>query len=264
MAGSRRDLLRMGVVLGAAALVIARPWNRLGGPDLSFEDMPDLAPMRSLAARGEASGGSVADAVFAGLPGRARSEDARAAEAAARERFRADPCGAFGLDWPEGAPLPVTYFTDIRCPSCRVLEGRLGAIADDGDPAIDVITREFPVFGARSEAAAHAILSAGMQGEAETMRAHLRTRPAPAEAAAAQRLAGRLGLDTAAFARAWNSQEVTRRLAEDRALARLIGLPGTPGLVVGRTVVIGTQSRDVLRALVRREAREGSPAACRG
>ncbi len=263
MAATRRDALRIGVILGLAALVMARPWQRLGGPDLAFEDMPDLAPLRRLATRGEASGGSAADAVFAGLPGSQRPDAERAAEEAALDRFRSDPCDAFGLDWRPGDPVPVTYFTDIRCPSCRVLEGSLAALARGDAPPMNIVTREFPVFGHRSEAAARAIIAAGMQGGAEGMRVRLRTRPAPEEPAAARRLAEDLGLDPAVFVRDLVSETVTRRLAEDRARASLIGLPGTPALVVGRTVAVGAQPREVLRALLRREDQDGPPAACR-
>jgi predicted DsbA family dithiol-disulfide isomerase len=264
MGAGRRDLLRIGVVVVGAGLIMARPWQGLRGPDLVFEDMTGLAPLRRLATRGAASGGDPAQAVFAGLAGAPRPEARILAEEAAMARLRDDPCAAFGLDWTPGGAVPVTYFTDIRCPSCRVLEGSLAALSRDGDVAMRVVTREFPVFGPRSEAAARAIVAAGMQGEAEAMRAKLLSRPAPEGPTAAVRLAAELDIDPAAFVRDLASEAVTRRLAEDRALARLIGLPGTPGLVVGRTVVVGAQPREVLRALIQGEAEDGAPAACRG
>jgi predicted DsbA family dithiol-disulfide isomerase len=49
-------------------------------------------------------------------------------------------------------------------------------------------------------------------------------------------------------------------LAEDRAAARLLGVPGTPALLIGRTLVIGVQPEAFLRALIAREAEEGPPA----
>jgi protein-disulfide isomerase len=176
--------------------------------------------------------------------------------------LRADICGALGLSWSADEPLPVTYFTDIRCPSCRQLEARLAALAADPATRMRLTTREFPVFGPRSEAAARAIVAAAPFGAAERFRARLRTRPAPADRPGLRALAGSLGVDPDAYLASWQDPATLARLAEDRALARLIGLPGTPGLVVGRTVTVGVQPRDTLRHLMRVESQDGPPAAC--
>ncbi|MFW5881028.1 MAG: DsbA family protein, partial [Roseicyclus sp.] len=122
----------------------------------------------------------------------------------------------------------------------------------------------YPVFGARSEAAARVIRAAGTLGRAEEMRRHLQTRPSPDTAPGVAALAARMGLDQDALAAAWASEEVAARLREDRGLARLLGLPGTPGLVVGRTLVIGAPPRARLAALLALEEAAGAPAACAG
>ncbi len=260
MAGTtRRDLLRIGALLGMAGLVMARPWRGLRRPELDFEPMPDLPPLRRLSRSGEASGGSPARAVFAGL---GEAAEPTASERGAERRLRADICGAFGLSWGADEPLPVTYFTDIRCPSCRRLEASLSALAADGPTRMLLTTREFPVFGPRSEAAARAIVAAAALGAAERFRARLRARPAPADRQGVRGLARSLDVDPDAYLEAWLSPTTAARLAEDRALARLIGLPGTPGLVVGRTVTVGVPPRDTLRHLMRVERRDGPPDAC--
>ncbi|MDG4648861.1 DsbA family protein [Roseibacterium sp. SDUM158017] len=256
---TRRDLLRIGVVLGAAALVMARPWQRLADPGLAFEEMPRLAPLRRLVADGAPGGGSATQAVFAGLDG---GGEVSAAERSARRRIEEDLCAELRLPWRSEGALPVTYFTDIRCPSCRVLEGTLASLRRDESISIDIATREFPVFGPRSEAAARAVVAADAQGAADAARAHLRTRPAPMDIEGAAALARALELDPARYAADWAGSGVATRLAGDRALARLLGLPGTPGLVVGRTVVVGTRSRDTLHRLIEAERKEGPPASC--
>jgi predicted DsbA family dithiol-disulfide isomerase len=125
-----------------------------------------------------------------------------------------------------------------------------------------LVTREFPVFGARSEAAARAIIAAASLGAGEAMRLHLRTRPLPQDADGLTRLASALDLDPAAFLSAWTAPETAARLTEDRALARLLGLPGTPGLVLGRTLVIGNRPPDLLARVLDRELQDGPPPAC--
>jgi predicted DsbA family dithiol-disulfide isomerase len=259
MAGSRRDILRIGVIVGVAALVMARPWQGLREPEVTLEEIPGLAPLRRFSGAGDTSGGRATQAVFAGLDA---GDEPSEAERAAAARLRANPCGALGLTWPEDGPLPITYFTDIRCPSCRRLEASLNALAEDDAVPLRQTTREFPVFGARSEAAARAIVAAAPQGADEMVRAHLRSRPAPETTDAARRMAGSLGLDADAYIDAWESPATTARLAEDRAFARALGLPGTPGLVIGRTVVLGVQPRETLRTLILQELEEGPPAMC--
>jgi protein-disulfide isomerase len=52
-----------------------------------------------------------------------------------------------------------------------------------------------------------------------------------------------------------------RRLARTASLARALGFPGTPGLVVGRSIVSGAIDRATLAALVEAE-RSGGGAPC--
>jgi hypothetical protein len=252
MPTTRRDLLRIGAILGVAAVVMARPWAR--APDLAFEDMPGLPPLRRFAGPGAVGGSDPGQALFAGLD--LPSEDERALA----DRLRATICDTLGLGWEPGGPLPITYFTDIRCPSCRVLEASLANLAHE--IPFRLVTREFPVFGPRSEAAARAIVAAGSLGAGETARARLLLRPAPETAEAAAELAADLSLDPETYLAAWRSPDTTARLAEDRALARLLGLPGTPGLVIGRTIALGALPRATLARLMDAERAGGPPAAC--
>jgi len=94
------------------------------------------------------------------------------------------------------------------------------------------------------------------------MRRQLRTRPAPTSPEGIAALAVTLDLDPGALVDAWQGPAVAESLAEDRALARRLGLRGTPGLVVGRTVVEGALPRGTLLVLMRAERRDGPPAQC--
>jgi protein-disulfide isomerase len=258
---TRRDVLRIGVILTLAGLVMARPWQGLRAPDLAFEDIADLPPLRRLAGPGQQfSGGSAGDAVLVGLePPGARAPDTDMDPA----RLRREICRRLDLSWPPGGPVPVTYFTDINCPVCRQLEADLRDLSEDRDePAFRLAIREYPVFGPRSEAAARVIRAAAGQGRAEAVRRHLLTRPAPETEAAVAALAAALTLDGEGLLAAWKSPEAARSLREDRALAGLLAIPGTPGLVVGRTVIVGAPGRARLAALLAAEAGAGTPEAC--
>ncbi len=58
------------------------------------------------------------------------------------------------------------------------------------------------------------------------------------------------------------SDEVTRELHTSATLVRRLAFPGTPALVVGRTIVVGTLRETTLRALIEIERAEGPPPGC--
>lgn len=256
MAGpNRRGLLRVLGFAAFAALVVLRPWDRWRQPEILFEPIDGLPPFRRLSGSGTLSGGAAVDPMFVGLEAGSRPEGEAELTAEVRQTLCARTLGA----WQPTGPVPVTYFTDLRCPNCITVERHLDAILSASTPAIQMTTREFPVFGPASEEAARAILAAGRQDGAEAMRARLRRSAPPRSLAAWLDHASALGLDPVRFRLDFESADVARRLIEDRAMARLLGVPGTPGLLIGRTLVIGVQSEAFLRALIAREAEERPP-----
>lgn len=254
---TRRGVLRVTALIAVAGLIVARPWTGWKTRDLAYQDIPDLPPLRRLVTQAASTSGTATDALFLGL----EAPDAPS-EPAPLPTDAAGICRLFDLPWADGAPVPVTYFTDIRCPSCRVLEATLAGLAREEPDLFRVSIREFPVFGARSEAAARTIRAAQGQGASETVRDQLRTRPAPTSAEGIVALAETLDLDPSALVEAWLAPDVAESLAEDLALARRLGLRGTPGLVAGRTVVEGVQPRATLLDLLQAEDRDGPPAQC--
>ncbi len=237
---SRRKVLKGVLFLGAAWAIVARPWTWVMAPDLTYQEIEGLAPFRSLATGGEVSGGGdPSAAIFAGLNDRA------ATDPVLEQSLRDSLTEVLWGDWDGTGPVPVTYFTDINCPICRVLERRLAVL--DG---IALTTREYPIFGETSEQAARAILAAGRQGAAEAMRHRLQRAPMAATDAIVEGAARSLSLDLDQFAADLAGPQVAARLAEDRALAGIFQLPGTPALVVGRTRIVGLVALDVLQAVV--------------
>ncbi|WGH78606.1 DsbA family protein [Jannaschia sp. GRR-S6-38] len=58
------------------------------------------------------------------------------------------------------------------------------------------------------------------------------------------------------------SETVSERLRTTEAVARTFGFIGTPALVGGRTVVVGTVSEDIIATLVEQGRREGPLPVC--
>lgn len=168
----------------------------------------------------------------------------------------------FGTDALAPGVVPIAYFSDYFCPYCRVLSGQLAEIGDEAGDSVHIAWHEWPVLGQASEVAAMAALAARRQGAYAAFHRRLidsRFVPTPAYL---RNLSEEVGIDGERLLQDMEAAEIELEIARSRQLARLFGFPGTPGLVVGRTVVIGAISEPKLRALIERERQDGAIAAC--
>ena len=75
-------------------------------------------------------------------------------------------------------------------------------------------------------------------------------------------LAQRLGLDPSRLAADMSTADVNDQIAKSKGLASILGFRGTPGLVVGRTLVNGAIDDAELMSLIERERTEGPVPGC--
>jgi protein-disulfide isomerase len=159
-----------------------------------------------------------------------------------------------------GPGVRVASFSDYFCPYCRVLTQELAQREAAG--RISVAWHELPLLSEASEVAAKAALAAERQGGYAAFHARLmraRFEPTPAYLAEIARSAG---LEAERLLTDMDSVAVRAQLAESAAVAARFGFIGTPALVIGRTVVVGTVSPARLDQLIAAEAEEG-PGRCR-
>ena len=181
----RRQVVTGALLMTGAWALIARPWTWEEAAEVSFTEMPELPPFRRLAGAGAVSGGG--SVALLGIPD---------PNAPPRVEVAVDAASVLLGDWALGGPVPVSYFTDLRCPLCPEVEARLDALARTHPIALR--TREFPIFGPASDRAARGVLAAGPQGAA--FRQRLRRSPAPESDEALLAVAATLpGLDPGAF-----------------------------------------------------------------
>ena len=157
--------------------------------------------------------------------------------------------------------LVIASFSDFFCPYCRVLEAELYQIAARDDRVV-IVPHEVPLLGFASLMAAKGAIAAGRQGAYDAYYARLiRTSFVP-NAAYMEDFARNEGLDVAQFKADLESKDTTRQLERSLAAFRSFGFVGTPGIVVGRTLVNGVIAPDVLRRLVDIELESGASDAC--
>jgi protein-disulfide isomerase len=142
---------------------------------------------------------------------------------------------------PNGKVTMVEFF-DYNCGYCKRALGDMEAMIKD-DPNLRVVLKELPILGPGSLEAAQVAVAVRMQdpnGEkyAAFHQALLGGR-GHADKTVALAAAKDAGLDMARLDLDLNSAEVKDTLTETTQLARTLGINGTPGYVIGDTIVPG-------------------------
>lgn len=243
-------------VLGAAAIGAigyagwASGWIRsfLPGSGFSFDPVPSRPGFRALPSGSVTRGG----VPLFGLEG-AKPQGLINAEA----EINQDLCSAlFGSEIREKAVVPVAYFFDYQCVICSRMTPMLRA-----QSGIDIAWHDLAGLGAASKVAARASVAAGMQGAYDAFHTRLMRSRFVATNDYVVALADSVGIDGDRLLTDMASEKVEKRMWLSRALADGFAMAGTPGLVVGRSVVYGDISAGRLRQLIEIEAAE--PGRCR-
>ncbi len=132
-----------------------------------------------------------------------------------------------------GAPrgdVTLVMFSDYACGYCRASLPDIERLLRE-DKGLKVVWREVPILGPRSEAAAKAALNAATQGRYLEVHRSLFAKGQSAVPPA----------DTPA---------ITRELQGNIALARALGVSGTPTFVIGDRVMQGAVGYDALKRAI--------------
>lgn len=186
-----------------------------------------------------------------------REAKARAAIADNRAALVADPAdGEFGN--PHGDVTIVEFF-DNQCPYCKALAPVLDQLVA-ADPNVRIVLKEFPILGPGSDLAARYALAVKRQGKYTAFHAALMADLTPEGQLAEPRLleiAKSLGLDLDRLKQDISAPAFTEQTRRTIALARTVGVTGTPGLVIGTSVQSGAMPLDSLKEAVRNARSHG-------
>jgi protein-disulfide isomerase len=187
----------------------------------------------------------------------AQADADRAAIAANDERIFDDGFSFVGGN-PEG-DTTLVEFIDYQCGFCRRAHPEVQALVD-GDGDLRLVTKELPILGPGSELAARAavatLIAEGSEAYARLNNALL-SLEGPVTDASLDAALRDAGLEAAAIRAGMEDDEVTRRLAETRALAQSLGISGTPTFVIGDRLVRGYLPLAEMEALVEAARKDG-------
>jgi protein-disulfide isomerase len=181
----------------------------------------------------------------------ARDKAAAALKARRKEVFE-DPDTPVGGN-PQGDVSLVEFF-DYRCPYCKQVEPSLEKLLGQ-DKELRFVYKEFPVLGPPSVTAARAALAARKQGKYEAFHRAMMAVKGEFDEAAVWKVARSVGLDLDQLKHDMAAPEIDRVLKRNLALAKALAIEGTPGFVIGQTIVPGAIGLDDLRQLIE-EARK--------
>ena len=126
--------------------------------------------------------------------------------------------------------VTVVEFFDYRCGFCRRSMDAVRMALERAGVRLQM--REYPILGEDSERAARLALAAARQGAYRPAHFLLMEREAPYDDAAVAELAAALNLDAARLREDMQSAEIGAAIEANRALARQLGVTGTPAFLV--------------------------------
>ncbi len=227
---------RREAALGLGLVAIASGWQVWGVRDEVLKFGPiSGAPGWSMALGGESSGLSSVDFMTVGLE---KGPLPLPASQLSSVLFR---------DTTQG--VRVAVFSDFFCPYCRRLVGRLRRRETAPDIAIN--WHELPLLGPHSVVAAKAAEAAALQGGYAAFYDGLLAEGFRPTRAWMVHVAETVGLDGRQLQSDMVSPHVEARLEASAAAAARLGVFATPGIVIGRKVVLGALDIKSMETLIR-------------
>jgi len=165
-----------------------------------------------------------------------RQASARSALVAEQTALFHDPADQIGGN-PKG-DVTVVVFYDPRCPYCRRLNPTIAALLK-ADPEVRLVYKDMPILGPASVLESHALVAAQKQGGYLPLMEALMAAPPEATTEMVKAQAEKLGLDWGRMQADMAATGVSQRLDGNIALARRLGIEGTPAMVIGGRLIPG-------------------------
>ena len=145
---------------------------------------------------------------------------------------------------PKGDVTLVEFF-DYRCPYCKALQPTLDALLAS-NPNLRIVYKEFPILGETSVFATRVALASRRQGKyAAFHRAMMAVKGNVSDDTVLQ-VAASVGIDLKKLKADMGAADIGRIINANYSLAEALGITGTPGLIIGDTLIPGAVDYDTL------------------
>ena len=147
--------------------------------------------------------------------------------------------------------ITLVEFYDYRCGFCKRAASAVTELQKI-DPRVRVVYKDFPILGEPSELAAKAALASQAQGKHQAFHEALLASHANMSKEAILKIAVGVGLNAKRLEADMANPKWQAVIDKNRALARELGISGTPGFIVGNELVEGWLDLKGLKELIAR------------
>ncbi|RTL46586.1 MAG: hypothetical protein EKK53_03170 [Burkholderiales bacterium] len=156
---------------------------------------------------------------------------------------------------PQSSSLEVTVFTDYRCQHCKRLHESLQTLRAEL-PGLKVLHRHWPILGDESVACARLAIAADLLRQYDGADAAMAKLSKQSSSLDRDGLLQEAGFDVPRLkaVAARHQRDIDQRLAANKALAKALGLQGTPAIVIGGQLIEGAPTLATLRQMLVRPA----------
>ncbi len=156
---------------------------------------------------------------------------------------------------PETAPITIVEFADYECPYCTRGYESMKQVMEKYDGQVKWYFRDFPLsFHRNAVGYSVAAICAGEQGQYWEMHdAILEGQKTLAKDGGVEGLAGKLGLDTAAFSTCIADGAKSKIVMQDMSDGQGVGVSGTPAYFINGIMISGAQPLENFESVIDRE-----------
>ncbi|MDH4194828.1 MAG: DsbA family protein [Nitrospirota bacterium] len=151
--------------------------------------------------------------------------------------------------------VTVVEFFDYRCGYCKRVAGAVTQLQQD-DPNVRVVYKDYPILGEASVLAARAALASKAQGKHVAFHEALLASKNELTQETIFNIATAVGLDKERLNTDMQNPTLQAIIEGNRALARELGINGTPGFIIGTELVPGALELKDLKNLIRQVRKE--------
>jgi protein-disulfide isomerase len=177
----------------------------------------------------------------------AREQSAKQAIAQRKAELISDPGTPIGGN-PEGDVTIVEFF-DYHCGYCKRAHPTMQSVIK-ADPKIRVVYKQMPILTPNSRVAAAGALAAAKQGKYREMHHALMEARGELTKDRVLQIAADLKLDKDKLAKDMDAPDIAQQIDRSLALAKALGIDGTPAFVIGDRVIPGAVDAGVIQAAV--------------
>ena len=152
---------------------------------------------------------------------------------------------------PPGYDFTIVEYMDYQCPACGQANATLRQLMAE-DSKVRIIFRDIPVFGPASEKAARVAIAAKYQNKYLAVHQALLHAPRPLDDRRIEAAVRRAGADWALLQADLkrHSTDIEDLIERNKVQADMLRMSGTPGFIIGTSLVFGTVSIETIRKLI--------------